>query len=1199
MFARNRLNGILVGCTLALACAVPAVADDSEIYLSSTAGAAGVRPNILLIVDTSMSMDASDVSGEKVEYNRAKSPTYTNANNCNNDSRIFFRKKGDPMPTCTSGNYIDLAANNCDKMNKAVNPSQSSAISGRWTGKAAQYDSATKQWLDLVPGGTAAVECLADDDVHGSNAASTPKKYAQNGDSSNPWSSLSTNRINWAQRTTYTFYSSKWMNWSRTAATQTVRRTQAVENAVVNMLASVDDVNIGLMRFNLNTGSASNSSTSDPGYKGGVITNGIGNIDLNRNTLIGTATNNGGSNAMGQPGYAPNTATMLAETLFEAYRYWSGGAVWSAGSSAGRDTSIINGASNYISPITHQCQRNFNIILTDGAPTWDNDADAAIKALRGGANCDTPNPGDTGIGEANDGKCLDDLAGYLYNNDIGPPTGVQNVVTYTIGFGNTVAGATFLSDVATQGGGQRFDAANSSDLAEIFDAITADALNISTTFSSGTVSVNAFNRTESRDEVYFAVFAPQEKYRWDGNIKKYKVGVVDPDGTGPGKPKYVFTGQGTVADAVDPATGYFKDNALSFWSTAPADGARVTAGGAANKLPASTSRKIYTFLGANPGGTAATLTELKNLTTTQMDDATNLGTTSTNRQAVIDFAYAKDDKRMGDPMHSSPAVVTYGGTATSPVDVVFSTTNDGYLHAIDASTGVEKWSFIPKELLSRLKLLEQNSSVVNRVYGLDGDIRVLRYDKDEDGQIEPLEGDRVYLYAGMRRGGSWYYGMDVTYADNPKMLFKIGPSQLPSIGETWSPPTIARVKVGDGTTQNGQLLVLIFGGGYSAAQEAGPQVDDTVGQRVFMVDAKSGNLLWYAGSNTGTVTPTAPHTIIPKMTNSIPGGVSVLDLDGDLLIDRMYVADTGGRIFRLDVTNGNAASTLVTGGVFAELGQGGVAAASLQIAHTRRFYYAPDVTMVADRGAAPYINVAIGSGYRGHPLNRETIDRFYSLRDAAPFTKYDQTTYNGRTPIKDADTNLVDVTSDPFAVTVDSSKVGWKRRFEGTPATGEKVISPAISANGVLYYSSYQPLDPSTADPCRSRNQNRVYTVALATGRPMVDNDGDGDIDKDDVSKVVAFDGILGATNISVAAPALQSQYVAACLASGLTADCEGMVDTDGDGDIDADDRNGPKGGGNPPGQFICNTGPVVHGSCLTGTSGGRVYWNKPSDSGN
>ncbi len=142
--------------------------------------------------------------------------------------------------------------------------------------------------------------------------------------------------------------------------------------------------------------------------------------------------------------------------------------------------------------------------------------------------------------------------------------------------------------------------------------------------------------------------------------------------------------------------------------------------------------------------------------------------------------------------------------------------------------------------------LYDNPAVAARTYGLDGDIRLLRFDANQDGVLDAAGGDRAILYFGMRRGGRFYYALDVTNRAAPQLLWTLGPGNLPGIGETWSPPTIARVNVGGGA-QNGEKLVLIMGGGYDGAQENYAFVNDNSGNRVFMVDAISGSLLWYAG----------------------------------------------------------------------------------------------------------------------------------------------------------------------------------------------------------------------------------------------------------------------------------------------------------------------------------------------------------------
>ena len=77
---------------------------------------------------------------------------------------------------------------------------------------------------------------------------------------------------------------------------------------------------------------------------------------------------------------------------------------------------------------------------------------------------------------------------------------------------------------------------------------------------------------------------------------------------------------------------------------------------------------------------------------------------------------------MGDPLHSQPAAIVYGGTQVSPDVVVYTATNDGYVHAVDGATGEELWSFIPREHLQNLPRLFFNSEAPYKFYGVDGDI---------------------------------------------------------------------------------------------------------------------------------------------------------------------------------------------------------------------------------------------------------------------------------------------------------------------------------------------------------------------------------------------------------------------------------------------------------------------------------------------
>lgn len=434
-----------------------------------------------------------------------------------------------------------------------------------------------------------------------------------------------------------------------------------------------------------------------------------------------------------------------------------------------------------------------------------------------------------------------------------------------------------------------------------------------------------------------------------------------------------------------------------------------------------------------------------------------------------------------------PKTVTVSYDDALPESAVrFQPGADGVLRAFEVRGGRELWRFTPPEL-----------DLTYRADGLMSELRVLRFDSDLDGVLEPAAGDRLWLYFGMRRGGHYYYALDATDREHPRVLWRAGPDELPGVGETWSAPVIARVRVG-GASQNREQLVVIVGGGYDETS--------TSGHRLYMLDAATGDLLWYAAGPGGVELPSSPDLALARMTNPVAARVAALDLDGDRYADRLYAADIGGRIWRLDVWNGQPAAQLVTGGVLASLG----AAESASPGEARRFFSGPDVAFVWKRGVSPHYNLAIGSGDRARLFGSDTHDRLYSLRDRQPFAKLTQSAYEALPPILDRD--LIDVTDFPMTATVSPAAAGWKLELRsGGRWLGEKALAEPLTVNGVVFYTTFEPAPGSD---CADSGRNRVYALRLEQGRPALDVDDDGRIDEHDVAADLEQHGIAGSVEL-------------------------------------------------------------------------------------
>jgi len=242
------------------------------------------------------------------------------------------------------------------------------------------------------------------------------------------------------------------------------------------------------------------------------------------------------------------------------------------------------------------------------------------------------------------------------------------------------------------------------------------------------------------------------------------------------------------------------------------------------------------------------------------------------------------------------------------------------------------------------------------------------------------------------------------------------------------------------------------------------------------------------------------------MQYSIPADVKVLDLNSDRLADRMYVGDMGGLVWRFDISNGQPAASLVTGGVIAQLG--GAPNATPTEAQSRRFYNSPDLALVGDEYSS-FLHIGIGSGHRAHPNSELTEDRFYALRDYAPFLSRSQSVYDSLTPITEAD--LVDVTTNITAV-VPAGSPGWMMQLNtGGAWVGEKVLAEARTFNNQVFFTTFKPGTGALSNGCvPSLGTNQLYIVDLLTGAPVNNLDGSADPDNLTLSdRSMEFEGSI------------------------------------------------------------------------------------------
>ena len=234
--------------------------------------------------------------------------------------------------------------------------------------------------------------------------------------------------------------------------------------------------------------------------------------------------------------------------------------------------------------------------------------------------------------------------------------------------------------------------------------------------------------------------------------------------------------------------------------------------------------------------------------------------------------------KLGDIYHSTPLVVgkpplnipddqKYSDFKTKweyRKTVIYVGANDGMLHAFD-SDGKEKFSIIPRNLLGKLRDIRNDHK-----FYIDSSPRAYDvYFKKKDKWI-------TVLMSGERGGGNYYFAINVTDPDDPKILWEKTDSRM---GNTWSRPEIGRVKI-----DSQEKFVAFVGGGYSDPND--PK-NDNIGNTFYIIDVEDGTIV--------------KNFVVGDSSNKVPAGATAFDKDLDGRIDAVYFGDIQGTLWKIKI----------------------------------------------------------------------------------------------------------------------------------------------------------------------------------------------------------------------------------------------------------------------------------------------------------
>jgi type IV pilus assembly protein PilY1 len=693
------------------------------------------------------------------------------------------------------------------------------------------------------------------------------------------------------------------------------------------------------------------------------------------------------------------------------------------------------------SPIELECQPNFIILVSDGLQNGK--VDVRTEAT------------------------------YRRTQDHSSFTGTQNVLVHTVGFavaaGEEDAANDVLETAATNGGGTFYSTNNETQL----EAALEDAIRqiVAATFAFATPVIPTTSAT-GVSRTFMAAFQsdPSRPY-WRGYLKAFN---RDSNGNVP------------VDDTGVPCGPDFSTH------TPCTASALAWEAGSVLNTKAAADRVIKTVVAV--GGPLVSF-DTSNVTAAMLDVAS-----SAEQSKLINFirgvdTYDEDldgntteqrEWKLGDIFHSTPVLVTPPRAPTPESDTVSGSyaefkkqkegrttilvagSNDGMLHAFRENNGEEIWAFVPPTLpltgpapFSKLKDLVVPGG--DHQYFADGNPLAtdVKISIPSDSTIRW----RTIVIFGLRRGGHLYYALDITNTENPIYMWSFTDSKM---GETWSTPTVGKVKMADGTDK----YVAFVAGGYDTAE------NNTSGKAVFAIDIATGTKLWeYSAASTGG----------GSMNFSIPADMTAMDVDANDYIDRLYVGDVGGQVWKFDVSAAATVSgtpALVDNWTGKRIFAANLASETTNPPATGEYYPGQaiygSIIPAYDNASPKNLWIYFGAGDRNHP-NKCTgtlaecptdpplrpLNRFYGIKE--------NTSMTGTTPIVESDLVNITNTSDL------TPGQGWYYEL----ATREKILASAEIFNKVVYFSSFTP---TTTTACASGGGTaKLYAVWMLTGYAALD----------------------------------------------------------------------------------------------------------------
>jgi Tfp pilus tip-associated adhesin PilY1 len=255
------------------------------------------------------------------------------------------------------------------------------------------------------------------------------------------------------------------------------------------------------------------------------------------------------------------------------------------------------------------------------------------------------------------------------------------------------------------------------------------------------------------------------------------------------------------------------------------------------------------------------------------------------RNAVLGDALESLPAYLASPVFSYPYpgysdfVTAQNAKTAVAAGTVYIGTNDGMMHAFNATNGQERWAYVPSMVIPNMWRLADRNYATNHFNYVNGnaitsDICTANCSNADYATTATTADDPVWktiLVGGLNGGGRGYYALDITDPASPSLLWEISPSTgttYEDIGYSFGQPVIAR-------KADGTWVVLVTSGYNNTSPGTG-------GGYLYVLNAATGAIISKIPTGVGDGTTPSGLAKIAAFNDEPAGNQTTYVYGGDL-----------------------------------------------------------------------------------------------------------------------------------------------------------------------------------------------------------------------------------------------------------------------------------------------------------------------------